>query len=169
MTTATNAVSSGFTSVRTEQNLRYLIWVLLLCIVATLSMPTLARGQRQPDSSMVVISRLHSLRTAIETYWVQHGAVYPGEAGLEQFLGQLMGKTDLRGRVGKGPGFVYGPYLRSSEIPDNPVAYLNGIRIVPEMPDVPTGREAWVYCPRTGEIRANSTGTDDSGTRFFDL
>jgi hypothetical protein len=46
---------------------------------------------------------------------------------------------------------------------------MNDIRVVDVMPSEPLGPEAWIYCHRTGEIRANSGGIDQSGTRFFDL
>lgn len=118
---------------------------------------------------MAFVSRLHSLRTAIETHWVQHGTVYPGAEGLPQLLEQLMSKTNALGEVGVGLSFVYGPYLRSTKIPDNPLTFLNGIRVVEVMPDVPTGHESWIYSHRTGEIRANSPGSDLGGVRFFDL
>lgn len=91
------------------QNLRYLIWISLLCFTAAFAMTRGALGQRRTDSSMAVVSRLHSLRTAIETDWVQHGTVYPGAEGLPQLLEQLMSKTNALGEVGVGPSFAYGP------------------------------------------------------------
>jgi hypothetical protein len=70
-----------------------------------------------------------------------------------------MGRTDLRGLVGEGPGFVHGPDLRSTGIPDNPVASMNGIRAVAEMPAVPTGREAWIDCPARARSAPTPPGT----------
>jgi len=65
------------------------------------------------------------------------------------------------------PVFKFGPYL--SAMPTNPLTNLNAILIVADtdaMPDPTNVDYGWIYKPLTGEIIANSTGSDASGTAY---
>ncbi len=115
-----------------------------------------------------VTARLALLRGAVAQYALQHGA-FPGQNGSGELLRQLLGKTNAEGEVGEGAEHVYGPYLRDEQIPINPIVYRCDVRIVDDVPAVPQGGEAWIYDPATGEVRANATGTNGRGVRWFDF
>jgi len=60
-----------------------------------------------------LISDLQTIRSQLELYQLQHGG-YPNGITSWEWMGQLTGQTDVRGRPGTG----FGPYL--SNMPANP-------------------------------------------------
>ena len=127
---------------------------------------------------------LDELRAAIGAYHLDHGA-WPGQALARKVLPggdarsllrleqQLMLNTDASGEPSwqKDGVHLLGPYLECG-LPANPINDLSTVRFLDEgepWPADPDGMTGWMYRPATGEIRANSTGLDPGGGRYFDL
>ena len=54
-------------------------------------------------------------------------------------------------------------------MPANPISGLRDVRVVGWMPGAADGTSGWIWCPWTGDFRANSAGVGPSGTPDFDL
>jgi hypothetical protein len=66
-------------------------------------------------------------------------------------------------------GYKYGPYMQ--KIPENPFNNLRTVQILADNEDFPADADnshGWVYKPATQEARADNTGTDVSGKRYYD-
>ena len=121
----------------------------------------------QESKTAELLAGLSLLRKAIRDYTDEHGEC-PGLNHPQWIVDQLVGKTDVSGRIGIDPEFTFGPYL-SNVIPVNPFTETNDIRIVEEWPEQPIGTEAWIYNCRDGDIHPNVTGVTPDGSELFDL
>ena len=139
----------------------------ILGLLSALAIPSF-RQPHQEGKVAQLVSGVSVLRTAIESYWAQHDE-FPGAQGAEQFVEQLTVTTNRSGRTGEGLGYAYGPYLRRGELPLNPFADGNLLRIARPLPAEALGEAAWVYDPSTGEVRADTPGTTPDGVRYYDL
>jgi general secretion pathway protein G len=153
-----------------------LIVVVIIGILATIVLPQFTNASITAKENTLK-DELRYLRTQIIVYKAQHHDVSPGYPGGDKyatptgadFVAQMTKPTDETGATSNTPSptFKYGPYL--SAMPANPLTNLNGVMIVADgdpMPD-PTGADyGWFYKPLTGEIIANSTGSDASGTPY---
>jgi hypothetical protein len=145
----------------------FVIIFAVLGLLAVVGLPSLSRDAPPKPDEFTLLSRLVEMRLAVDTYWAEH-KTFPGQAGPEQFTRQLVGTTNASGEVGEGPEFPHGPYLLTG-IPDNPFQGVNSVRVVSPLPGDPEGGEAWLYDPKTGQVRANVQGTVPGGDRLFDL
>lgn len=150
-----------------EATLRRLIFVFAVACAASFVAPRLVE-RRAALTTVSLVPTLHQMRAALDLYHLQHHE-YPGREGELAFRRQLLERTDRVGRVGDTPAHRYGPYLAEGLIPMNPLEGGNTVRVVGEMPLEPIGLEAWIYCWRTGVLRANSSGYTPTGNRYFDL
>ena len=155
-----------------------LIVIVILGILATIVIPQFSTASVNAKENTLK-DELRYLRTQIVVYKAQHHDVPPGYPNGDRaaaptgadFIAQLTRATDAYGVTAAAPSavFKYGPYL--SEMPRNPLSNLQAVRIVGDndpMP-APTGvTYGWIYKPLTGEIIANSTGSDASGTLYKD-
>jgi hypothetical protein len=128
---------------------------------------------REEKEEQLLRTTLSIVRQAIDAYKFEHGGEYP------EMILQLTKITDHKGNVLteiSDDQFNYfslmvqgesGPYIRHT--PPNPVDDSNAENIVSIMPDDPIGGGGWIYCPQTGEFRANILGVAPSGKRYFDL
>lgn len=96
----------------------------------------------------------------------------PGSAPTElAFVNQAMLSSNDDGQtaaVGTA-GYERGPYMQI--IPKNPLNKLNTIQMLGDGENFPANGDnshGWVYKASTGEVRADSTGTDDNGKRYYD-
>ena len=153
-----------------------LIVVVIIGILATIVLPQFTSASVTAKENTLK-DELRYLRTQIVVYKAQHHDTPPGYPGGDRlaaptaadFIAQMSKPTDEYGATNATgtPTFRFGPYL--SAMPANPLTGLKAVRIVGDgeaMP-TPTGVEfGWIYKPLTGEIIANSTGSDTSGVPY---
>jgi general secretion pathway protein G len=153
-----------------------LIVVVILGILATIVIPQFSSASVNAKESTLK-DELRYLRTQIVVYKAQHHDIPPGYPNGDRhasptgpdFIAQLTRPTDQYGVTAASASsvFKYGPYL--STMPNNPLNNLQAVLIVRDddpMP-APTGvTHGWIYKPMSGEIIANSTGSDASGTLY---
>ncbi len=151
---------SGFTLVE------LLIVIIILAVLATVAIP-IFKGSVEDAPLVQLESNLCILRDAIELYYHQHDATYPGVkrtngsgqtiASAVQakaaFLEQLTLYTDVNGGTSPDKTVQYklGPYLRTG-IPKNPFIELGG-----------------VTCDLVNDGRINIIADDASAWRFYRL
>jgi len=133
-----------------------LVVVVLMAILAAVAMAPAAAWIEESIESAAA-SNVHSLRSAIDRYEVDHGGTLPRITFLA--LPQLTSSTNANGAIGSGPQFPFGPYI-VGEIPENP---FNTSRLVIGTLESPPAslenRFGWVYNPTTGEVWAGRKRT----------
>jgi general secretion pathway protein G len=153
-----------------------LIVVVILGILATIVVPQFSNASINAKENTLK-DELRYLRTQIVVYKAQHHDVPPGYPNGDRtaaatgpdFIAQLTKPTDEDGATNtlNTPVFRFGPYL--SGMPSNPLNNLSALLIVGDtdpLPDPTSVDYGWIYKPLTGEIIANSTGGDASGTLY---
>ncbi len=154
-----------------------LIVVVLLGVLAAIVIPSFANSATAAKAGSMA-TNLNMLRRFVLVYTSHHLEVAPGytdgpgsaldaDAFADQALlaSNLQGETAARGTAGYG----YGPYL--SRIPTNPFNGLATIQMLADGQDFPAAADnshGWIYRAQTGEIRPGNSGTDDSGTAYYD-
>lgn len=162
---------TGFTLVE------LLIVVVILGILAAVAIPQFNNSTEEARASNLQ-SNLAILRNSLEFYKANHAGVYPGypvgggtptEALAVNQL-TLSSKADGSTAAVGTAGFDYGPYIRD-QIPANPVNGLSTITVVADAATFPAADDAtgWIYHPRTGRLRANSTLKAPSGKPYYDF
>ena len=153
-----------------------LIVIVIIGILATIVLPQFTNASVTAKENTLK-DELRYLRTQIVVYKAQHHDTPPGYPNGDRyaaptaadFIAQMTKPTNEQGTTAAtaGPVFKYGPYVNA--MPKNPLNDQNAVRIVDDseaMP-APTGETyGWIYKPLTGEIIANSTGSDASGTPY---
>jgi len=153
-----------------------LIVVVILGILATIVVPQFSNASVNAKENTLK-DELRYLRTQIVVYKAQHHDVPPGYPNGDRsqaatgpdFVAQMTKPTDensVTNTLGNST-FKYGPYL--SSMPSNPLNALSAILTVGDaeaMPEPTNVDYGWIYKPLTGEIIANSTGSDASGSAY---
>jgi type II secretion system protein G len=139
---------SGFTLIEV------LIVVVIMAVLAATIIPQFSDSAKDAKESSVRFN-LHTLRSQIELYRVQHSSVYPtGANNLEQ----LTKRTDVTGAVmpsgGTAANYPYGPYVHGA-LPVNP--FTNGNKVTLDTgtgAPTPSGDSdaGYLYRAATGEI-----------------
>jgi len=141
------------------------IVVVIIGIIAAIAIPRMSRGASGAADS-AVSANLAVLRNAIDLFQTEHGGIYPSGT-TANVKAQLEGYTTEAAVVGvKGDGTaIYGPYLRS--VPALPVGTnkgATGFNVAALATDVfaysATATHGWWYNSATGDIRANTKGTE---------
>ena len=127
--------SSGFTLVE------MLIVAIILAILAAVVIPQFGESAQDVKIS-VVKSTLHTVRSQLELYRLQHNTTYPQ---LNTWTAQMTGKTDADG--GANPSGLYGPYLLA--MPVNPMDNSSAID------NNQDGDGGWAYDQSTGLFQAD--------------
>ena len=153
-----------------------LIVVVILGILATIVVPQFSNASVNAKENTLK-DELRYLRTQVVVYKAQHQDCPPGYPGGDRsanatgpdFIAQLTKPTDESGNTAAANTqvFKFGPYL--SAMPSNPLNNLTAVLIVDDTSPIPTPTDVdygWIYKPLTGEIVANSTGSDASGTAY---
>jgi len=155
-----------------------LIVVVLLGVLAMIVIPTVASSTISAKESALATD-LHLLRRLILIYKSQHLEIGPGypdgdtaQPPTEQtFVEQVTMASNTRGEtapVGTA-GFNRGPYVM--KIPVNPLNKLSTVQMLgngEEFPAEADNSHGWIYKAATSEIRADSTGSDGNGKRYYD-
>jgi general secretion pathway protein G len=176
---------AGFTLVE------LLIVVIILAVLAAIVVPQFSTSTQEAREAALK-STLLEMRNAIELYYHQHNGKYPGHTlvttgtGVNTtaagFTDQLVLYTDINGKTGNSkdltatPPIKYGPYLKSSALPVNPIDDSNAVNLV----DYNTGGDlsqpaavvgtngGWWFDAKSGKFVANTAGQASDGTNFID-
>ena len=156
-----------------------LIVVVLLGILAT-TVISMASGGAISAKESALATDLQLLRRFMLVYKCHHLEVGPGypdgqtsAAPTEQaFIDQATLSSNSAGQTAAigTPGFNRGPYLM--KIPFNPFNNLNTVEILGDAQAFPANADdshGWIYKPATSEIRADNTGTNSNGRRYYDF
>ena len=146
-----------------------LVVVVLLGILAAVVIATVGNSTTSAKASALATD-LQLLRNFTLVYEAQHLEVAPGpteQAFIEQatMSSNASGQTDAVGT----PGFERGPYMQ--KIPVNPFNNLTTIQMVADGDAFPASADdshGWICKAATAEIRADTSGTDNNGKRYYD-
>ncbi len=165
------SMRSGFTLVE------LLIVVVILGVLAAIAIPQF--GSNTEDAKLSALdSSLAELRNAVELYYHQHAAVYPGEKketdgadvttaaeAQAAFVKQLTNYSAADGKtsVSKDGTYKYGPYLKKG-VPNNPFNSLNSIICDIATTDITAAASSdtggWKFYIKTGRLIANDGAHD---------
>lgn len=170
-----------------------LIVVIILAILAAIVVPQFASSTEDAKLS-ALDSTLSNMRAAIDLYYQQHGE-YPGKntaveatcsatdgtgtggagaQGDQAFRDQLSMFTDGDGgacSVKDATTFKYGPYLKKSTLPQNPITGVATFEVVAAGDILMAGTAAdggWKYDIEVGKFIANDTTLDPGGVIGYD-
>ena len=155
-----------------------LIVVVLLGVLAGVVLPLVA-GSAISARESALAHDLNMLRRFVLIYTAQHLEVGPGypdgdttQAPTEQvFVDQITMASNSNGQTAAvgTPGFNRGPYLM--RLPANPLNGLSTVQVLVDAENFPANADdshGWVYKASTAEVRADNTGANDSGKRYYD-
>ena len=130
--------------------------VLLAVVVAIgvgVGVPVIERTSADARRA-VLRENLHTLRSQIELYKLEHGGRPP--LAYENTFPQLTRATNAEGVPGeRGSKFPYGPYLQTG-VPVNPITGCSIITLTETFPPTaPSGNGGWLYHQATGRIAAD--------------
>ncbi len=184
-----NLAQKGFTLVE------LLIVVIILALLAAIVVPQFASST--DDAKLASLdTTLSNMRSAIDLYYQQHGE-YPGELtavdvactgtdgtgtggagaqGVQAFLDQMSLYTDADGGACsvKDANFQYGPYLKKSTLPPNPITNVATLEVIDTGDLLMSGTAVnlgWKYDIIVGKFIANDTTDIDGagpGTETYD-
>jgi len=160
--------------------LEMLIAVVILGILAMVIIPQFSASSNDAKVSAMKAD-LEAMRTAVETYYLQHNPAYPGtvtedgsgtpitDAGIcaSTFADQLTKYTQANGLTNANSANLtpplYGPYMKGSVLPPNPFNNLSTVICDTTTTDV-TARSAdnnygWKFYSQTGAFIADDTGS----------
>ncbi len=177
---AVSSIQRGFTLVE------LLIVVIILALLAAIVVPQFSSSTEDAKAASLN-STLANVRAAIDLYYQQHGE-YPsaiaatggaacvnGTAGTgaidteAAFLQQLSYYTDANGAActqKNGTSFTFGPYLKKTLLPSNPISTISALLVVTDGDLNLTGSAAnlgWRFDNVSGRFIANDTSNDPSG------
>ena len=135
--------SGGFTLVE------ILIVAIILAILAAVVIPQFGESAQDTKISVVKAS-LHTVRSQLELYRLQHNTTYPL---LATWSDQMTKKTDADGTVNASG--LYGPYLL--DMPVNPMDDSSAIDGTQD------GDGGWAYDQSTGVFQADDGSASTSG------
>lgn len=161
--------------------------VSILGILAAIVLPAYADNS-QVAKEAIAKDDLHTIRSQIELYKVQHNGLQPGyyvnplgvtaQASAAVMNNQFTQTTSVKGMTSgsqaKSAAYPCGPYLLKK--PANPFNGFTGIKYVAQGAEFAAAAAAttdaeqigWFYKKETGEFRLNWAGTDSKGVRGTD-
>ena len=171
-----------------------LIVVIILAVLAAIVIPQFSSSTDEAKEA-ALRSTLLEMRKAIELYYHQHNGTYPafnnttGTAASATdaeaqaaLLNQLTLFSDVNGKTAVAkdltatPPIKYGPYIKGSLIPANPVDDSSTVTIVIsgatlgqlDQPGAPAaGSAGWWYDVVSGKLVANTPGNGTDGTAYY--
>jgi prepilin-type N-terminal cleavage/methylation domain-containing protein len=155
-----------------------LVVVVLLGILAAVVIPAIANSSISAKQSALATD-LQLLRRFVLVYKFQHREVAPGYPGgditqtpTEQtFIEQATLASNANGQTAAQgtQGFNRGPYVM--KIPVNPMNGKSDVQMLGDADNFPANTDdshGWIYKAATSEIRADNSGTDSNGKRYYD-
>jgi prepilin-type N-terminal cleavage/methylation domain-containing protein len=153
-----------------------MIVVAILGILAAIVLPQV-QGHTVQAKEAAVQDSLHTVRTQIQLYKMQHNGLAPGyintaQAMPTQFMYQLTGTSAMTGLAvaSKVPSATYpfGPYIMA--MPVNPYNNLSTVKMVPaattDFAAAADNSTGWLYQKETTTFRLNKSGTDSKGVLY---
>ena len=129
-----------------------LIVVVIMAVLAATIIPQFSSSVDDSKANQQSFN-LHSLRTQIELYRLQHNGVFPA---ITNNLEQLTSRTLVTGVVDSSG--TLGPYIFEA-IPDNPITQSNVVTATTTGKNY--GGGGWLYNASTGEIWADQLTNED--------
>ena len=155
-----------------------LIVVVILMILAVIVLPKFSNASATARASMLM-DDLRLMRSQMMVFKAQHRGVSPGypncdtsqQPTADAFADHITKASNDAGETAEPGtlGYRYGPYMR--QFPENPVNGKSTVNMIADgaaFPNAPQDQYGWVYQPSTLTFKADSTGSDESGTPFFD-
>jgi general secretion pathway protein G len=154
-----------------------LVVVVILGILAAVVIP-LASGSVISSQESSLGMDLQLIKRFVLIYKVHHLEIAPGypsgpgSTPTEQaFVNQATLVSNDNGQTAAigTSGYERGPYMQM--IPMNPMNKLKTIQMLGDGEAFPANGDnshGWIYKASTGEIRADTTGTDDNGKKYYD-
>jgi len=132
-----------------------LIVVIIMAVLAATIIPQFTSSTEDAKMSSLKFN-LHTIRSQIEMYKIQHGGTAPS---LANFAAQMTAKTDASG--GTGTSAIYGPYFQG-DVPSNPFNSLSTLRTTAATTETDakaavTGAAGWQYNATTGGFYPDNT------------
>jgi general secretion pathway protein G len=164
-----NAKGQAMNKARAFTLVEILVVVVLLGILAAVVIATVGNSTTSAKASALATD-LQLLRNFILVYKSQHLEVAPGPTE-QAFIEQATMSSNASGQtaaVGTA-GFERGPYMQ--KIPVNPFNNLTTIQMLADGDDFPPNADdshGWICKGATAEIRADTSGTDNNGKRYYD-
>ena len=150
--------------------LELVIVVVIVGIIAAVAIPRMSRGSAGAADSALK-ANLAVLRSAIEQFAGEHGGQYPGNVDGETVSDQLTLFTDAAGNSNatKTTTYYFGPYLR--KVPPLPLGNNKNNTTIAETTATTPAYESdtsagWLMNVGTGNIWANTSGSDDGGASY---
>lgn len=130
-----------------------MLLAVIVAILGATAIPLVEMGSRKAKSS-ALLQNLHTLRSQIELYKMEHGGKAP--VVYDGTFPQLIRATNDAGIPGPpGSEYLHGPYLRSG-VPVNPVTGRSIVTLTETFPPAaPSGNGGWIYHQETGQIAAD--------------
>lgn len=161
-----------------------IIVVLLLGILAMVIIPqiTVSTGEARLNT---LRTNLSTVRGAIELYYHQHNNTYPGAVKTDgsgtatvaadlpaAFIDQLTKYTEVNGEANGDrtalTAPIYGPYLKTASLPENPYNESTGVTCDITVTDVttrtatPADGTGWKFYVQTGVFIANDSAANQA-------
>lgn len=155
-----------------------LVVVLLLGVLAAIVLAAVS-GSTTSAKESALATDLQLLRRFILVYKSQHREIGPGypdgdvsAAPIEQAFiehATISSNTDGETAPIGTAGFNRGPYMQ--KIPVNPFNGRSSVQMLGDGEAFPADADdshGWIYKAATSEMRADHSGTDESGKRYYD-
>lgn len=154
-----------------------LVVVVILGILAAVVIPLASNSVLSSQESSLGMD-LQLIKRFVLIYKVHHLEIAPGYPDGPSstptelaFVNQATLSSNSDGQTAAigTAGYERGPYMQM--IPRNPLNKLKTIQMLGDGEDFPASGDnshGWVYKASTGEVRADSPGTDDNGKNYYD-
>lgn len=155
-----------------------LVVVILLAILAAIVLPKFSDASEIARATTLA-NNLRGTRSQILLFKHQHLGVPPGYPGGDISRSPTAGLFDVQMTQGTNescsvgslmdPDFPLGPYLLRS--PENPINEKITVEIIQNAQALPAegdNSHGFIYQPSTMTFKADSPGSDESGTLYFD-
>jgi prepilin-type N-terminal cleavage/methylation domain-containing protein len=153
-----NSQRSAFSKRSAFTLIEVLIVVVIMAVLAATIIPQFASSTDDAKSSAAKFN-LHTLRSQIEMFKMQHNSLPPASAAA--FSDDMTKFTDVSGgtAAAKDSTHIYGPYVQGGALPPNPYDGVNTVTAGTSPFTAPVGTTGgWLYDFTTGAIAPNTTG-----------
>ena len=134
-----------------------LIVVVIMAVLAATIIPQFASSTDDAKASAGKFN-LHTLRSQIEMYKLQHGGNPPSLANLVDALTKYSDTAGTSFATTSDAAHPFGPYIQGTALPPNPFDNKNAVTAAPtNPPTTATAAGGWLYHAGSGQIFLNNT------------